>query len=78
MSNDPSITLDAVDQMSAYWDVITPLMGGTLVMRAAQALLPKYPAEDDEVYKERLRLSTLLPAYSETVGNMTSRVFAEP
>ncbi|NNA37620.1 DUF4055 domain-containing protein, partial [Pseudomonas lundensis] len=42
------------------------------------ALLPKYPAEDDEVYKERLRLSTLLPAYSETVGNMTSRVFAEP
>lgn len=78
MSNDPSITLDAVDQMSAYWDVITPLMGGTLAMRAAPALLPKYPAEDDEVYKERLRLSTLLPAYSETVGNMTSRVFAEP
>lgn len=78
MSNDPSITLDAVDQMSAYWDVITPLMGGTLAMRAAPALLPKYPAEDDEVYKERLRLSTLLPAYSETVGNMSSRVFAEP
>ena len=78
MSNDPSITLDAVDQMSAYWDVITPLMGGTLAMRAAPALLPKYPAEDDGVYKERLRLSTLLPAYSETVGNMTSRVFAEP
>ena len=40
MSNDPSITLDAVDQMSAYWDVITPLMGGTLAMRAAPALLP--------------------------------------
>ena len=78
MSNDPSITLDAVDQMSAYWDVITPLMGGTLAMRGAPALLPKYPAEDDEVYKDRLRLSTLLPAYSETVGNMTSRVFAEP
>lgn len=78
MSNDPSITLDAVDQMGSYWDVITPLMGGTLAMRAAPALLPKYPAEDDGVYKERLRLSTLLPAYSETVGNMTSRVFAEP
>lgn len=78
MSNDPSITLDALDQMSSYWDVITPLMGGTLAMRAAPALLPKYPAEDDGVYKERLRLSTLLPAYSETVGNMTSRVFAEP
>ena len=79
MSDDPSITLPAVDAMSAYWAVITPLMGGTLAMRAdGKAQLPQYPAEDDEVYKERLRLSTLLPAYSETVGNMTSRVFAEP
>lgn len=79
MSEDPSITLPAVDAMSVYWAVITPLMGGTLAMRAAgKDQLPQYPAEDDEVYKERLRLSTLLPAYSETVGNMTSRVFAEP
>jgi len=79
MSDNPSITLPAVDAMRAYWAVITPLMGGTIAMRAAgKALLPQYPAEDDDSYKERLRLSTLLPAYSETVGNMTSRVFAEP
>lgn len=79
MSDNPSITLPAVDAMRAYWAVISPLMGGTMTMRAAgKALLPQYPAEDDEAYKERLRLSTLLPAYSETVGNMTSRVFAEP
>ncbi|WP_156867167.1 DUF4055 domain-containing protein [Pseudomonas monteilii] len=79
MSDNPSITLPAVDAMRAYWAVISPLMGGTMAMRAAgKALLPQYPAEDDEAYKERLRLSTLLPAYSETVGNMTSRVFAEP
>lgn len=79
MSNNPSDTLPAVDAMRKYWDVITPLMGGTMAMRAAgKSLLPQYPAEDDESYKERLRLSTLLPAYSETVGNMTSRVFAEP
>ncbi|WP_445572093.1 DUF4055 domain-containing protein [Pseudomonas sp. E102] len=79
MSDNPSDTLRAVDAMRAYWDVITPLMGGTMAMRAAgKSLLPQYPAEDDESYKERLRLSTLLPAYSETVGNMTSRVFAEP
>lgn len=79
MSDNPSITLPAVDAMRAYWAVISPLMGGTMAMRAAgKTLLPQYPAEDDEAYKERLRLSTLLPAYSETVGNMTSRVFAEP
>ncbi|MCL6701164.1 DUF4055 domain-containing protein [Pseudomonas sp. T1.Ur] len=79
MSNNPSDTLPAVDAMRKYWNVITPLMGGTMAMRAAgKSLLPQYPAEDDESYKERLRLSTLLPAYSETVGNMTSRVFAEP
>lgn len=79
MSNNPSDTLPAVDAMRKYWDVITPLMGGTMAMRAAgKSLLPQYPAEADDSYNERLRLSTLLPAYSETVGNMTSRVFAEP
>lgn len=79
MSDNPSFTLPAVDEMRRYWAVISPLMGGTLAMRAAgPVLLPKYPAEDDDVYKSRLGQSTLLPAYSETVSNMTSRVFAEP
>ncbi|MCV4285088.1 DUF4055 domain-containing protein [Pseudomonas capsici] len=79
MSDNPNTTLPAVDAMRAYWDVISPLMGGTMAMReVGKKLLPQYPAEDDCVYKERLRLSTLLPAYAETVGNMTSRVFAEP
>lgn len=79
MSNSPDTTLPAVNAMRVYWERITPLMLGTLAMReAGTCLLPKYPAEDDCVYKERLALSTLLPAYSETVSNMTSRVFAEP
>ena len=48
-------------------------------MRAAgKALLPQYPAEKDDTYRERLALSTLLPAYAETVASSTSRVFAEP
>lgn len=79
MSNDPSIALPAVDRMRAYWDIVAPLMGGTSAMRAVgKALLPQYPAEQDDTYKERLALSTLLPVYAETVSNMTSRVFAEP
>lgn len=79
MSNDPSQTIPAVDAMREDWAVIAPLMGGTKAMRAAgKALLPQYPAEEDDTYRQRLALSTLLPAYAETVGNMTDRVFAEP
>lgn len=79
MSNDdPSKTIPAVDLMRQDLDVVAPLMGGTRAMRAATELLPQYPAEETDSYEQRLSLSTLLPAYAETVGNMTSRVFAEP
>ncbi|WKN20823.1 DUF4055 domain-containing protein [Azotobacter vinelandii] len=78
-NNDPSQTIPAVDAMREDWAVVAPLMGGTKAMRAAgKLLLPQYPAEDDDTYKTRLSLSTLLPAYAETVSNMTSRVFSEP
>lgn len=79
MSDDPSIKLPAVDRMREYWAIVDPLMGGTQAMRSAgKALLPQYPAEKDDTYRERLALSTLLPAYAETVASSTSRVFAEP
>ncbi|MGO2705626.1 MAG: DUF4055 domain-containing protein [Pseudomonas helleri] len=79
MSSDPSAKLPAVDRMQGYWAVVAPLMDGTQGMRkAGTKLLPQFPAEQDETYKERLALSTLLPVYAETVNNMTSRVFAEP
>lgn len=78
-SNDPSQTIPAVDAMREDWAIVAPLMGGTAAMRnAAKALLPQYPAEEDDAYLSRLRLSTLLPAYAETVNSNTSRVFAEP
>lgn len=79
MSDSAFLILQPVEEMRRYWAIVNPLMEGTLAMRAEGAtLLPKFPAEDDDVYKRRLNSSTLLPAYSETVGNMTSRVFAEP
>lgn len=79
MSSDPSAKLPAVDRMQGYWDIVDPLMGGTQAMRAAGTkLLPQYPAEAEDTYKDRLALSTLLPAYAETVASSTSRVFAEP
>ncbi|MGH8388172.1 MAG: DUF4055 domain-containing protein [Pseudomonas sp.] len=80
MSNsDPSIALPAVERMREHWAIVEPLMGGTQAMRAAGTkLLPQYPAEAEETYRDRLALSTLLPAYAETVSNNTARVFAEP
>jgi hypothetical protein len=79
MSDDPSKTIPAVDAMRQDWAIVDPLMGGTSAMRRAGAkLLPKWPKEEREDYDSRIKQSTLLPAYSETVKNMTGRVFAEP
>ncbi len=78
MSDDPSKTLPAVDAMREDWAIIDDLMGGTKAMRAAgKRRLPQWPKEENDAYKERLGLSTLLPVLSETVQNMTGRVFAE-
>lgn len=79
MNDDPSVLHPAVVKMREYLSIVGPLLGGTLAMReAGEVLLPRWPAEDSESYKCRLDTSTLLPAYSETVSNMGSRVFAEP
>lgn len=75
----PSKLADAVSAMHADWDLVEALMGGTKAMRAAgKTYLPQWPGEEDRAYQARLGVSTLLPAYRETVTNMTSRVFASP
>src|SRR3546814_18095702 len=77
-SNDPSHTIEAVDVMRKDWAIVAPLMGGTKAMRAAgRAITEQWPDEDDESYRLRVARSVLLPAYAETVGNMTERVFAD-
>ena len=79
MSNDPSQTIPAVDAMRQDWAIVAPLMGGTAAMRSAgKSITEQWPDEDDESYRLRVGRSVLLPAYAETVGNMTDRVFAEP
>lgn len=79
MTDDPSVLHPAVEEMRRYLSIVGPLMGGTLAMReAATLLMPRWPNEDEDAYKTRLQTATLLPAYSETVANMGSRVFAEP
>lgn len=79
MANNPSITIPAIDHMRKDWSIVDDLMGGTNAMRAAgHKRLPQWPKEDPIAYQDRLMLSTLFPAFSETVKNMTGRVFAEP
>ena len=79
MSDDPSKTLPAVDEMRQDWAIVDALMGGTRAMRkAGKKFLPQWPKEESDVYSARLSTSTLLPALSETVQNMTGRVFADP
>lgn len=79
MANNPSVTIAAIGHMRKDWLIVDALMGGTNAMRAAgRTFLPQWPKEDPIAYQDRLMLSTLLPAFSETVKNMTGRVFAEP
>lgn len=84
MANDPSTLHPAVEEMRVEWQIVDALMGGTLAMRAAgEAFLPRWPKEVKDSdgydpYEFRLKTSTLLPAYQETIRNNTGRVFAEP
>lgn len=75
-----------VFEESAAWeagkavrDRIDALMGGTDSMRkAGETYLPRFEMECAEDYEKRLACATLYPAYSETVKNMTGRVFYRP
>lgn len=79
MANNPSTVTPAVKDMSEDWVIVDALIGGTKAMRkAGHKFLPQWPKEDPVAYNDRLQLSTLFPAYSETIKNMTGRVFAEP
>jgi hypothetical protein len=54
------------------------LMGGTAAMRkAGKTYLPKFPAESEAAYSERLALSWLFNGYRKTVRDMAGRVFAK-
>lgn len=55
------------------------LMAGTRGMReAGTRYLPKFPAESQEHYDARLKLSWLFNGYRKTVNDMTGRIFEKP
>lgn len=60
-------------------ELITPikaLLGGTPEMRRqGTTYLPKFKSEDDEGYKRRLSVATLVPYFEDTVRSMNGRFF---
>lgn len=59
--------------------IIDDLLGGTATMRkAAQTYLFQMEMEEPDSYHKRLERSTLYPALSETLSQMTGRVFFNP
>lgn len=59
--------------------IIDDLLGGTATMRkAAQTYLFQMEMEEPDSYRKRLERSTLYPALSETLSQMTGRVFFNP
>ena len=68
-----------IDHLRQDWSVLEALQGGTPAMRkAAQSLLPMWPAEEGKSYDLRLKTATLFPAYRRTVGVMSGKPFAKP
>ncbi|HWK70025.1 MAG TPA: DUF4055 domain-containing protein [Burkholderiaceae bacterium] len=79
------MTLKVNDQSAEYQagqedrDLVDALMGGTTAMRGeGQKYLPRFEMECEQDYRKRLSCATLYPAFSETVKNMTGRVFYRP
>ncbi|RYZ46973.1 MAG: DUF4055 domain-containing protein, partial [Myxococcaceae bacterium] len=80
-----SATADVSTPSSAYrdmqpsWSLVLALLGGTASMRAAgRAHLPKYHAESDDAYRERLGRAVLLNVFGKTLRNLAARPFAKP
>lgn len=64
--------------LSAHWPMLSALMGGTSAMRAAgESYLPKWPNEEAESYKSRLKVATLYPAFSYTAAVMAGKPFSK-
>lgn len=79
MSNSVAKRSGEAEEMAAACAKGRALMGGTSAMRdAGKTYLPKFPAESEEAYRERLSLSWLFNGYKKCLRDMAGRVFAKP
>ncbi|OUR76611.1 hypothetical protein A9Q83_13645 [Alphaproteobacteria bacterium 46_93_T64] len=76
---DPSTTSAIYDAMAEKWALPQTLMGGTPAMlRAGSQYLPRHPAENATVYRERVNRAVLRNYYRRTVQKIVGRVFSNP
>lgn len=67
-----------VAAMAKNWPIAEALLGGTPAMRTAgERFLPKQPAEAQEDWDYRIKVSTLFPAFQRTISVMTGKPFAK-
>lgn len=66
-------------EMVPKWKYVDAVLGGTYTMRkAADELLPQFPAEHDDVYDERVASATSDGDYKDTLDGLVGMVFAKP
>lgn len=76
---DPSKTSAAHDVMAPRIDLIATLMGGTEVLRdKGQAYLPRYTAESEANWNERLHRATLTNYFRRTIESLVGKPFSNP
>jgi len=67
------------DEMSAKWELLHALMGGTQEMRKGRTKwLAQEPRESSEAYINRLNRSFLYGAYRDTIEKLVSKPFSRP
>lgn len=77
--SDVSTQTDEVLSMHSEWELANTLLSGTKAMRTmGEIFLPKWPNEESEAYKARLRTATLFPAYSRTIKTLVGKPFSKP
>lgn len=68
-----------VEAIAECWPMITALLGGTEEMREeGKTYLPQWPNEDNDFYRRRLEVATLLPAFARTVEVLSGKPFSRP
>src|SRR5690349_8717797 len=76
---DPSITSAAHDLMAPRIHLMNTLMGGTEALRAAgETYLPRFRAESEQNYLDRLGRSTLTNYFRRTVESLVGKPFSKP
>ena len=76
--NEVTTTSGWYDEMVPHWEMVDALLGGTATMRAhGLKYLPQHENETDKNYKNRLKMTTLLPAFEDVLNKLSGKPFVK-